>query len=283
MEIKVLGKAKWIIFILYILSLYAWLLLKDFPLPHGDDLFFVGTGVNYATTGEFKNPGAAEYMAEFSDIDRPYWFVPLYPRSLGMWLAVLGVSDLSVRLFTITCIMLTTLCLLLTIRRSKHISWMIWFIPLIMIFGHRWSLRPESLAILFLFSGFAIMSSEFKHTKLKSYLAYTLLGLSCITSQLFTLFCIPIIILYIHYITKAGPSNPTKRVEISMLALAFITVLAVFGFCIDWEFLLFNQMITDTIYARDSCRKNIYTCSSNIIRKHYIIFIFITFYPIYIV
>ncbi|MAL85857.1 MAG: hypothetical protein CMI23_05825, partial [Opitutae bacterium] len=34
-----------------------FLFYSDFPLPYGDDLFFAGTAVHYAKTGDFLNPG----------------------------------------------------------------------------------------------------------------------------------------------------------------------------------------------------------------------------------
>ena len=62
------------------------LFYSDFPLPYGDDLFFAGTAVHFAETGNFLNPGVLDYTAEFSEIQKPYWFVPLHMRSLGWWL-----------------------------------------------------------------------------------------------------------------------------------------------------------------------------------------------------
>ena len=79
------------------------LFYSDFPLPHGDDLFFAGTAVHYADSGNFLNPGVYEYTGQFSKIRKPYWFVPLHMRSLGWWLFLTGVSDTSIRICILLC------------------------------------------------------------------------------------------------------------------------------------------------------------------------------------
>ena len=53
---------------LFIGVLTTILFYSDFPLPHGDDLFFVGTSVHYAETGNFLNPGVYDYTEQFSEV-----------------------------------------------------------------------------------------------------------------------------------------------------------------------------------------------------------------------
>ena len=108
------------------------LFYSDFPLPHGDDLFFAGTAVHYAETGNFLNPGVYDYTEQFSEVRKPYWFVPLHMRLLGLWLCLTDISDTSIRIYVLLCIIITSNVLIKWFEISNHHSILISFlIPII--------------------------------------------------------------------------------------------------------------------------------------------------------
>ena len=159
------------------------LFYSDFPLPHGDDLFFAGTAVHYAKTGDFQNPGVLDYTAQFSEIQKPYWLVPLHMRALGWWLSLTNISDASIRSYVLLCIILTSIVLIKWSESLKDKSELVsYLIPIIVTFGFRWSLRPECTAIpLWTIGAFFLFHSL---TKKKLWLGGSFLGLACLASQI---------------------------------------------------------------------------------------------------
>ena len=168
------------------------LFYSDFPLPHGDDLFFAGTAVHFAETGNFLNPGVYDYTGQFSEIQKPYWFVPLHMRLLGLWLSVNGISDASIRIYVLLCIILTSYLLIKWFEISKNQSIVISFlIPIIIPFSFRWSLRPECTAIPLLITGLFLLFNY--KNRWSQFFALIFLGLSILSSQIIFFLCTPLI------------------------------------------------------------------------------------------
>lgn len=219
----------------------------DFPLPHGDDLFFAGTAVHFAETGNFLNPGVLDYTAKFSEIQKPYWFVPLHMRSLGWWLSLTGVSDASIRIYVLLCIVITSLALIKWSKIAQDKSNLIpYLIPIIITFGFRWSLRPECTAIpLWTIGAFFLFHS---HSKSKFWFGVSFLGLACLTSQ----------ILIVPSAFLVGGSIFKKSGNLSFLSKLQIIVIGVlqslfFGtYLINFEVAEFVQMFGDHVVARSS-------------------------------
>ena len=219
----------------------------DFPLPHGDDLFFAGTAVHFAETGNFLNPGVLDYTAEFSEIQKPYWFVPLHMRSFGWWLSLTGVSDTSIRIYVLLCILVTSLALIKWSKIAQDKSTLIpYLIPIIITFGFRWSLRPECTAIpLWTIGAFFLFRS---HSKSKFWLGVSFLGLACLASQ----------ILIVPSAFMVCASILKKSGNLSLLSQLQIIVIGVlqslfFGTClINFEVVEFVQMFGDCVAARSS-------------------------------
>lgn len=223
------------------------LFYSDFPLPYGDDLFFTGTAVHFAETGNFLNPGVLDYTAKFSEIQKPYWFVPLHMRSLGWWLSLTGVSDTSIRIYVLLCIVVTSLALIKWSKIAQDKSNLIpYLIPIIITFGFRWSLRPECTAIpLWTIGAYFLFHS---HSKSKFWLGISSLGLACLASQ----------ILIIPSASLVGASFFKKSGNLSLLPKLQIIAIGVLqslflGTClINFEVAEFVQMFRDHVVARSS-------------------------------
>ena len=223
------------------------LFYSDFPLPHGDDLFFAGTAVHYAETGNFLNPGVYDYTEQFSEVRKPYWFVPLHMRLLGLWLCLTDISDTSIRIFVLLCIFITSNVLINWFKISNHHSILISFlIPIIITFGFRWSLRPECTAIpLLVTSLFFLFNFE---NRWSQFIALIFLGLSTLSSQIILFLCTPLIcvIAYFNY------ANSNFRVFAINLISAIILCSFIFLLCIDFEVKQFLTMFQDHVSARSS-------------------------------
>ena len=238
---------------LFIGVLTTILFYSDFPLPHGDDLFFVGTAVHYADSGNFLNPGVYDYTEQFSEIRKPYWFVPLHMRLLGLWLSLTGTSDASIRIYVLLSIIITSYLLIKWFEISKNQSILISFlIPIIITFGFRWSLRPECTAIPLLVTSLFLLFNY--NNRWSQFFALIFLGLSTLSSQIILFLCTPLIcvIAYFNY------ANSNFRVFAINLISAIILCSFIFLLCIDYEVKQFLTMFQDHVSARSSSiRSNI--------------------------
>lgn len=236
----------------YLLALFLGVLTtilfySDFPLPHGDDLFFAGTAVHYADSGNFLNPGVYDYTVQFSEIRKPYWFVPLHMRLLGLWLSLTGVSDASIRIYVLLCIILTSYLLIKWFEISKNHSILISFlIPIIITFSFRWSLRPECTAIPLLVSSLFLLFNY--KNRWSQFFALIFLGLSILSSQIILFLCTPLIcvIAYLNY------SDSKLRFFATNLFSAIIICMFIFLLSIDFEINQFTRMFLDHVSARTS-------------------------------
>ena len=232
---------------LFIGVLTTILFYSDFPLPHGDDLFFVGTAVHYADSGNFLNPGVYDYTEQFSEIRKPYWFVPLHMRLLGLWLSLTGTSDASIRIYVLLSIIITSYLLIKWFEISKNQSILISFlIPIIITFGFRWSLRPECTAIPLLVTSLFLLFNY--NNRWSQFFALIFLGLSTLSSQIILFLCTPLICVIAYF--KYSHSN--LRFFIINLFSAFIICSFVFLLCIDFEINQFTRMFLDHVSARTS-------------------------------
>ena len=232
---------------LFIGVLTTILFYSDFPLPHGDDLFFVGTAVHYADSGNFLNPGVYDYTEQFSEIRKPYWFVPLHMRLLGLWLSLTGTSDASIRIYVLLSIIITSYLLIKWFEISKKQSFLISFlIPIIITFGFRWSLRPECTAIPLLVTSLFLLFNY--NNRWSQFFALIFLGLSTLSSQIILFLCTPLIcvIAYHNY------SNSELRFFVTNLFSAIIICMFIFLLSVDFEINQFTRMFLDHVSARTS-------------------------------
>ena len=232
---------------LFIGVLTTILFYSDFPLPHGDDLFFVGTAVHYADSGNFLNPGVYDYTEQFSEIRKPYWFVPLHMRLFGLWLSLTGTSDASIRIYVLLSIIITSYLLIKWFEISKNQSILISFlIPIIITFGFRWSLRPECTAIPLLVTSLFLLFNY--NNRWSQFFALIFLGLSTLSSQIILFLCTPLIcvIAYHNY------SNSELRFFVTNLFSAIIICMFIFLLSVDFEINQFTRMFLDHVSARTS-------------------------------
>ena len=224
-----------------------FLFYSDFPLPHGDDLFFVGTAIHYAETGNFLNPGVYDYTEQFSEVRKPYWFVPLHMRLLGLWLCLTEISDTSIRMYVLICIIITSFVLIKWFEITNHRSIIISvLIPIIVAFGFRWSLRPECTAIPLLVTSLFLLFNY--KNRWSQFIALIFLGLSTLSTQIILFLSAPLIcvIAYFHY------ANLNFRFFAINLFSAIILCSFIFLFSIDFEIDQFFRMFLDHVSARSS-------------------------------
>lgn len=82
-----------------VLALYIILLLaKGYPMPHGDDLIFLGTPINAIQSGVFANPYCANFLQQFGTIEHLY-YLPGHAWLLFFWLKLTGISTFSLLVF----------------------------------------------------------------------------------------------------------------------------------------------------------------------------------------
>ena len=224
-----------------------FLFYSDFPLPYGDDLFFAGTAVHYAKTGDFLNPGALDYTAKFSDIQKPYWFVPLHMRTLGWWLSLTNISDTSIRIYVLFCVIITSLVLIKWSKNSlKVLNIITLLIPIIVTFGFRWSLRPECTAIpLWTLGVFFLIHAL---TKKQLWLGVSFLGLGCLTSHILI---IPSAFLIIASFLKKSETF-SFRFKCQVIGVGFLQSIFLGTCLVNFEIVTFLQMFDDHIEARSS-------------------------------
>ena len=224
-----------------------FLFYSDFPLPHGDDLFFAGTAVHYAQTGNYLNLGVLDYTAEFSEIQKPYYFVPLHMRTLGWWLYLTNISDSSIRIYILLCLIITILVLIkwskISLREPKIIPYLI---PIIVTFGFRWSLRPESTAIpLWTIGAFLIFHS---YDKKKFWFGVSFLGLACLASQILL---VPSACIILASIVKKSEELPLL-LKSQVIVICVMQTLFLGAWLVNFEIAEFVQMFSDHIEARSS-------------------------------
>ncbi len=236
-----------VLFSSYILSFWVFLFWSDFPLPHGDDLFFAGTAVHYADTGEFENPGVYEYTAHFSEIRKPYWFVPLHMRSLGWWIGITDASDHWIRIYVLVCVAITTIFLILWAQKKCDKPFIfLWTLPIIVAFGFRWSLRPECTAIPLLIIGAFVLSLE--PTRKSTWVGISFLGLSSLASQIMVIPSACLIIGHFWiFLRKSSWKEPCLQITIGAVQTLCI------GIClINFEIDKFLTMFFDHVNSRSS-------------------------------
>lgn len=82
-----------------LLALYIILLLfKGYPMPHGDDLIFLGTPISAIQNGLFANPYCANFLKQFGTIEHLY-YLPGHAWLLFAWLKLTGISTFGLLLF----------------------------------------------------------------------------------------------------------------------------------------------------------------------------------------
>lgn len=123
-----------------------WLL--GHPLPHVDDLFFTGTGIELARTGRFENPWLGAWMETFGT--RLYLVhPPFFPYFVAAWVSVFGSTTASLTGFHCLASCATSLALYHGLRwhgvaASSAVAAVVPLILLLLSMG----MRPDSAALL---------------------------------------------------------------------------------------------------------------------------------------
>jgi hypothetical protein len=203
------------------------------PIPHNDDLFYLGAGFELSKSNHLENP-----LIRLQALSTVQFFAypPLYSYIIGGWVRLFGISYNALAVFFATLVIITTIALaeiayfgaaarVQGIRYGLLLAAVV--VPVLMAFSSL-GFRPEPAGFMVLALGVAVLIST-DRAGLR-FLAQTLIGLSllCAPRLLFAaLFCegIPILLMI-----------KTRKVSATELALSLAVATTV---C----FLLFLLMI----------------------------------------
>jgi hypothetical protein len=137
------------------LLLFAALWAMDFPDPMADDLFYSGASLNLAKGGDLSNPLLArQHFPGHLFLIYP----PVHPYALALWLKTFGISAASMIGFQSLMYLIIAVATILFLRRQGAPVWMEWLVPLAVMSTFMTSgLRPESLAVALIMSGFTVV------------------------------------------------------------------------------------------------------------------------------
>lgn len=195
-------------FVLYLLLFWA-----GAPLSNYDDLFYVGAAVNWAETGVLANPWLREHFPE-SPLFLQY--PPIYPCILGSWFRLVGISELSLRTFSLLANLVSLTCMVLLLRRALLPDWVApyvvcAFVPAVALAGF----RAEPLGWTWMLLGLLGLSYRHTITDLPGFCA---LGLCLLTAPALLVYacCFSGALLAVRVVDR----KEEWRQEVAMLTVA---------------------------------------------------------------
>jgi hypothetical protein len=205
------------------------LIMLGYPLPHIDDLIFIGTAFNYAQTGNLENPYCVGFLSQFGTI-KHYYYMPGQAFLLGTYLKSIGISALKVLIFQWFFILIgigSTYLVSNNILKLKTntsiISAFIFFVIFIQT-----GLRPDALGFSLVLLGLFLFNN--KNLFLK-FIGIFLAGYGCFSAPLASGIFIPFFI-YLLILQKKY-----QRIwHLTLAILALILILVLFGFIIEFKF-----------------------------------------------
>jgi hypothetical protein len=131
---------------------------RGLPLPHYDDMAFVGVAINLAREGTLENPFIADWQAHFFGTTKSYWYVPGYFYLLAFWLKIAGISTLSLLAFqwlfyAIGAVAFGALVRKYAVPEAICVLCAL-IVPWVLLRG---GLRPDATGFALLFSGLAVL------------------------------------------------------------------------------------------------------------------------------
>ena len=134
---------------------FAVLFWLDYPKPHMEDLFFVGTPIHMVQGGDFSNPLLARQL-----YPSHFYFVhpPAFSFILAGWLKIFGVSTAALLGFQWLMYVLICGATSIILRQHQSPGWLEWLLPLAVAAAFLpEGLRPESLAVALTMGGWALL------------------------------------------------------------------------------------------------------------------------------
>jgi hypothetical protein len=194
------------------------------PIPHNDDLFYLGAGFELSKSNHLENP-----LIRLQALSTTQFFAypPLYSYMIGGWVRLFGISYDALAAFFATLVVITTIALAEIARfgtaaRTCAVRYELLLatvaVPVLMAFSSL-GFRPESAGFMGLAIGVSVLISTDRASF--RFLSQTLIGLSllCAPRLLFAaLFCggIPILIMV-----------KTRKVSANELALSIALAMTV--------------------------------------------------------
>jgi hypothetical protein len=219
------------------------LILKGYPLPHRDDLLFIGSPINYVQTGHFDNPFCIGFTAQFHTI-RHFAYMPLQAFLIAGWLEILGVSTESLLSFQwlfyfIGMAALYFLCVHKFLLR-RNAALLLCFVYLIIVI--QMGLRPDACGFGFVLAGLCWLDSKSTWGK---FLGFALCGFGFIASLLaFGLFLPVALLLFFE-----NKSSSFFSYLIASIGGALATIILL-GVMINFEFAEFFRVINEVVKTK---------------------------------
>lgn len=225
---------------IFLLVITLVLLLKGYPLPHRDDLLFIGSPINYCQTGHFDNPFCSGFTAQFHTI-KHFAYMPLQAFLLAGWMKILGVSTASLLSFQwlFYFIGMASLYFLsvqkFLLKRNAALLVCTAYLVIIVQMG----LRPDACGFGFVLVGLCLLDAKNTWGK---FIGFTLCGFGFIASPLaFGLFLPIALFLFIQ-----DKSSKFLSYFIASLAGATISI-SLLGIIINFEFVEFYRVFNEHV------------------------------------
>ncbi|MDJ1179465.1 hypothetical protein PJF56_11380 [Roseofilum sp. BLCC_M91] len=238
---KIIKKHSYTIAIILITSFWLFYYYLGYPLPHIDDLFFIGAAINVAKNGEFFNP----YIIEWAEpvVDRFYVQPPFHSITLAGWLKIFGISTQSLLLFQCFCYFIFSIFTALILKNYGFhpitaICTTICFATWMSIAG----LRQDALSMAYLAIGLWLLT---KDIKCRYFFGFSFLGFSILSSIVSMVYALPFSIAIVTYnswrkkntIKSKYSKYIIQRIYILLTSMVFVFIL--FLTSINFEFYRF--------------------------------------------
>ncbi|MFB2833817.1 glycosyltransferase family 39 protein [Floridanema evergladense] len=228
-----------------IVTFWTVLFLFRYPLPHEDDLFFIGAAINLAKGGEFTNPLLEAWNSVFSS-GKFYYHPPFHSFTLAAWLKLAGISTTSLLFFQYLCYNIFSLCLALLLRFYAFPRVTALCTTIIYAAWHcnpnpfqSSGFRHDALGMAYLALGLWLLT---KDSWLRYFLGFCFLGIAVFTSPITSAYAISfgIAIIIINFINNKNNKNFPKYKYVTLRLLAFVAaiclVVILFLICINFDF-----------------------------------------------
>jgi hypothetical protein len=144
----------------FIICFWTLLLIRGFPAPHVDDIYYVGAAINLFHGFGFVNPFCDSFH-KWPFSEGYYCYMPGQSYLLAGWLKTFGLSSLSMRMFPTACAAGTSLFVYRFFRASPYsIVPAIGIVICLLVFLGGTGLRPDGLGLMLFARGLGVFQTK---------------------------------------------------------------------------------------------------------------------------
>jgi len=236
-------------FLLSLLLLLVYIIILIFlghPLPHRDDLIFIGTPIHAVQNGEFINPYCEGFLKQLGTIEHLY-YMPGQVYLLFAWLKITGVSSFSILTFQWIGIVIGMYSLYAVCVKKLYFKPIvaIWLSGIYLTILISWGLRPDAWGIGLVFAGLLVVQKlNFK----RQFTGIVIGGFGVLCAPLALGILVPLSIYFC--LTKIKLNNYGSFLAAGILACGII--IGLLGLMIGFRYAIFF----DTLIYHSSLPKN---------------------------